>query len=61
MLPRLMSFFETLEGSLVPDDIFPEPVNFDFQMHKTHFKSFVFEILFIGDYSSTFYLFDGKV
>ena len=34
--------------------------NFDFQMHKTHLKSFVFEILFIGDYSSTFYLFDGK-
>ena len=35
--------------------------NFDFQMHKTHLKSFVFEILFIGDNSSTFYLFDGKV
>ena len=30
-------------------------------MHKTHLKSFVFEILFIGDYSSTFYLFYGKV
>ena len=28
--------------------------NFDFQMHKTHLKSFVFEILFIGDNSSTF-------
>ena len=35
--------------------------NFDFQMHKTHLKSFAFEILFIGDYSSTFYLFDNKV
>ena len=35
--------------------------NFDFQMHTTHLKSFVFEILFIGDYSSTFYLFDGIV
>ena len=23
-------------------------------MHKTHLKIFVFEILFIGDYSSTF-------
>ena len=34
--------------------------NFDFQMHKTHLKSFVLEILFIGDYSSTFYLFDAK-
>ena len=30
-------------------------------MHKTHPKSFVFETLFIGDNSSTFYLFDGKV
>ena len=30
--------------------------SFDFQMRKTHLKSFVFEILFIGDYSSTFYL-----
>ena len=29
-------------------------VNFDIQMHKTHLKSFVFEILFIGDYSSAF-------
>ena len=36
-------------------------INFDFQMHKTHLKSFVFEILFIGDCSSTFYLFDGEV
>ena len=36
-------------------------LNFDFQMHKTHLKSFLFEILFTGDYSSTFYLFDGKV
>ena len=35
--------------------------NFDFQMRKTHLKSFVFEILFIGNYSSTFYLFDGKI
>ena len=26
--------------------------NFDFQMHKTHLKSFVIEILFFGDYSS---------
>ena len=34
--------------------------NFDFQMYKTHIKSFVFEILFIGDFSSTFYLLDGK-
>ena len=24
--------------------------NFDFQMHKTNLKSFVFEMLFIGDY-----------
>ena len=30
-------------------------------MHKTHLNSFVFEILFIGGYSSTFYLFDGNV
>ena len=29
-------------------------------MHKTHPKSFVLDILFVGDYSSTFYLFDGK-
>ena len=36
-------------------------INFDFQIHKTHLKSFAFEILFFGDYSSTFYLFDGKV
>ena len=35
--------------------------HFDFQMHKTHLKSFVFEIFFIGDYSSTFYLFEVKV
>ena len=35
--------------------------NFDFQMHKTHLEYFVFEILFIGDYSSTFYRFGGKV
>ena len=34
---------------------------FDVQMHKTHLKSFVFEILFIADYSSTFHLFDDKV
>ena len=34
--------------------------NFDFHLHKTHPKSFVFEISFIGDSSSTFYLFDGK-
>ena len=27
---------------------------FDLQMHKTNLKSSVFEILFIGDYSSTF-------
>ena len=26
--------------------------NFDFQMHKTYLKSFVFEILFIGVYRS---------
>ena len=32
-----------------------------FQMHKTHLKSLVFEILFMGYYSSTFYLFDCKV
>ena len=36
-------------------------LNFDFQMNKTHLIDFVFEILFIGDYSSTVYLFDGKV
>ena len=35
--------------------------NFDFQMYKTHLKSFVFKILFIGDNSSTLYFFDGKV
>ena len=35
--------------------------NFDFQMHKTHLKSFVLEILFIRDYSSSFYLFNGNV
>ena len=29
-------------------------------LKSIHWKSFVFEILFIGDYSSTFYLFDGK-
>ena len=34
--------------------------NFDFQMHKTHLESFAFEILFLGDYSSTFYLFDDE-
>ena len=34
---------------------------FDFQMHKTHLKSFVFEFLFIGNYSSTFCLSDDKV
>ena len=27
-------------------------------MHKTHLKSFVFETLFMGDYSSTLYLSD---
>ena len=36
-------------------------LNLDFQMQKTHAKSFVFEILFIGDNSSTFYLFADKV
>ena len=35
--------------------------NFDFQMHKTPLKSFVFEISFIEDNSSTFYLFVDKV
>ena len=30
-------------------------------MHKIHLKSFVLEILFIRDYNSTFYLFDGNV
>ena len=30
-------------------------------MHKSHLKSFVDEILFIGDYTLTFYLFYGKV
>ena len=30
-------------------------------MRKTDPRSFVFEILFMGDYSSTFCLFDGKV
>ena len=34
---------------------------FDFQMHKTHPRGFVFENLFIKDYSSTFHLFDDKV
>ena len=29
-----------------------------FQMHETQLKSFVFEMLFIGDYSSSFYLFN---
>ena len=29
---------------------------FDFQEHKTHLNSFVFEILIIGDRSLTFYL-----
>ena len=36
-------------------------INVDFQMHQTHLKSFVFEIFIIGGYTSTFYLFDGKV
>ena len=36
-------------------------LNFDFQTHEACPKSFVFEILFIGDSSLTFYLFDGKV
>ena len=36
--------------------------NFDFQMEKNPSKKLLFfEILFIGGYSSTFYLFDGKV
>ena len=35
--------------------------NFDFQMQKTCLKTFAFEILFIGDYSSTFRFFDDKV
>ena len=35
--------------------------SFDFQMQKTHLKSFVFEILFVGNYISTFYLSDDKV
>ena len=35
--------------------------NFDSEMHKTHLNSFVFEISFIGDNSSIFYPFDGKV
>ena len=35
-------------------------LNIDFQMQKT-IKSFVFEILFVGDYSANFYLFDDKV
>ena len=30
-------------------------------INKTHLKSFVFKMLFIGDYSSTFYFFDDKV
>ena len=30
-------------------------------MHNTHLKSFALDSLFIGDYSSTFYLFDDKV
>ena len=30
-------------------------------MHKTHLKSFVFETLFVENYSLNFYLFDGKV
>ena len=30
-------------------------------MHKTHLKGFVFENLFIEDYSSAFFLFDEKV
>ena len=29
-------------------------------MHKNQLKSFAVEILFIGDYSSSFYLFDDK-
>ena len=36
-------------------------VDFDFQIHKIHLKSFVFEILLIGDNSSTFDLLDGKI
>ena len=36
-------------------------INFDVKMYKTHLKSFVLEIFFIVDYSSTPYLFDGKV
>ena len=30
-------------------------------MHKTYLKSFVFEILVIGDHTSNFYFLDGKV
>ena len=33
---------------------------FDFQMRKNHLKRFSLKTLFTGDYSSTFYLFDGK-
>ena len=35
--------------------------NFDFQMLKTHLKSFVFEILLLRSKSLTFYLFDGSL
>ena len=35
--------------------------HFDLQMHKTHLKSFVLEILCNEGYSSMFYLLDGKV
>ena len=34
---------------------------FDIQIHKTHLKNFVSENLLIGDYISTFHLFDNKV
>ena len=35
--------------------------HFDFQVRKTHLKRFDFEILFIGDQSSTLYLSNTKV
>ena len=51
--PFFVIFFE----SKVEKGLF----NFDFQVHKTRLKRFVFEILFIGDYSSTFHLYDDIV
>ena len=47
----LVSFVFSLNFSLI----------FNFLMHEIQLKSFVFEILFIGDYSLTFYLFRDKV